>query len=98
MLVDSLRLLRSCQLLATVFAATATLAADADNGKRLAVMHCVPCHVVSPNESNQVAQAPPFEVIARKFSITPQILAFWILDPLKRRRKHRRAHGIVLLD
>jgi len=33
------------------------------------------------NESNQVAQAPPFDVIARKLSITRQILAFWILDP-----------------
>ena len=78
---DSSQLLRACLLLPAIFAATASLAADVDNGKRLAMMHCTPCHVVLPGQSSQVAQAPPFEVIARKFSPTPQVLAFWILDP-----------------
>lgn len=70
-----------CFLLPTVVAATVTLAADADNGKRLAMMHCVPCHVAVPSQPNEVAQAPPFEAIARKLRPNPEILAFWMLDP-----------------
>ena len=80
MSMNLLQMLRSCLLLPMVFAATAALAADADNGKRLTMMHCVPCHGL-PNQSREVAQAPPFEVIARKFALSPQTLAFWILDP-----------------
>src|SRR5262245_47887804 len=57
------------------------LAADADNGRRLAEMRCVPCHVVAPDQRRAVADAPPFEVIARKFATSPETLAFSLLDP-----------------
>jgi mono/diheme cytochrome c family protein len=80
MSVNLMQMLRSCLLVPLVFAAPAAHAADADNGKRLATIHCVTCHG-SPNQSREVAQAPPFDVIARKFALTPQTLAFWILDP-----------------
>jgi len=72
---------RSYVVLFAVFLASAACAADADNGKRLASMQCVPCHAVLPTQPKELAQAPPFEVIARKFALTPQVLAFAILDP-----------------
>lgn len=56
-------------------------AGDADNGRRTATMHCVSCHAVLPDRPNETSQAPPFEIIAKKFEITPQALTFWILDP-----------------
>jgi len=68
-----MQLLRLCSMLPTMLAASGALAADADNGKRLAEMRCVTCHIVSPT--------PPFETIARKFASNPDALAFSIIDP-----------------
>ena len=79
-MVGTCAITRSCALLLAIFAATAALAADADNGKQLAVMRCMPCHGI-PGQPGDVAKATPFEVIAQKFTPTPQALAFWILDP-----------------
>ena len=56
-------------------------AADADNGKRLAQTRCVPCHAVVPNERREVADAPPFDIIATKFRMGPDVLAFHLLHP-----------------
>jgi mono/diheme cytochrome c family protein len=56
-------------------------AADADNGKRLAQTRCVPCHVVVPDQRREVADAPPFDVIARKLGVEPDVLAFHLLHP-----------------
>jgi cytochrome c len=78
---DRLQLLRFCLVLPAIFVAPATLAADADNGKRLAEMRCVTCHVTVPNQRREVADAPPFDVIARKFAVNPEILAFSMRDP-----------------
>jgi mono/diheme cytochrome c family protein len=75
------QLLRFCSLLPAMLAASAALAADADNGKRLAEMRCVNCHIVSPSERRVVTDAPPFETIARKFASNPETLVFSILDP-----------------
>jgi mono/diheme cytochrome c family protein len=73
--------LRCCLLLPAILLAPAALAADADNGKRLAQARCVPCHAIEPDQRGQVADAPPFEVIARKFGLNPEMLAFSLLDP-----------------
>ncbi len=67
--------------LAASLLAPVALAADADNGKRLAQARCVPCHAVGPEQERQVADAPPFQVIAQKFGANPQLLAFSLLDP-----------------
>jgi cytochrome c len=75
------QLLRFCLTLPALLVAATALAADAENGKRLAEMRCITCHVVSPNQRREVTDAPPFEVIARKFAFNPEILAFSILDP-----------------
>jgi hypothetical protein len=74
-------MLRFALVLAGFFVGSAALAADADNGRRLAETRCVPCHVVAPTQRRDVTDAPPFEVIARKFAPTPEVLAFSLLDP-----------------
>ena len=68
-------------LLPAMLAASGALAADADNGKRLAETRCVTCHIVSPGERRVVTDAPPFEAIARKYASNPDTLAFSIMDP-----------------
>jgi mono/diheme cytochrome c family protein len=77
----SVQPLRFCSILPAILVASGALAADADNGKRVAEMRCVTCHIVSPNQGRDVTDAPPFEVIARKFATSPETLAFSILDP-----------------
>ena len=73
--------LRFCSMLPAILAASGALAADADNGKRVAEMRCVSCHIVSPTERREVTDAPPFEAIARNFASNPDTLAFSIVDP-----------------
>jgi cytochrome c len=68
-------------MLPALIVAWPALAADADNGKRVAETRCVTCHIVAPSQRRDVTQAPPFEVIARKFASNPEALAFAILDP-----------------
>jgi hypothetical protein len=63
------------------FLMTPVLAAEPDNGRRLAQERCAPCHAVVPGEAREVSDAPPFETIARKFSVSPELLAFALLDP-----------------
>jgi mono/diheme cytochrome c family protein len=74
-------LLRFCLMLPALIAASGALAADIDNGKRLAEMRCVTCHVVSPSERRVVTDAPPFEAIAKKYASNPDTLAFSIVNP-----------------
>jgi mono/diheme cytochrome c family protein len=62
----SVQLLGFCSLVAGIFVASAALAADVDNGKRVAEMRCVACHIVAPGQRRDVSDAPPFEVIATK--------------------------------
>jgi hypothetical protein len=76
-----MNLVRSVTLAVVIFAAQSTLAADADNGKRQAQQHYSPCHIVEPNQRQEVADSPPFETIARKFGNAPEQIAFAILAP-----------------
>jgi mono/diheme cytochrome c family protein len=75
------QLLRICSLLPAMLAASGALAADADNGKRLAETRCATCHIVSPSERRVVTDAPPFETIAGKYAANPDTLAFSIVNP-----------------
>ena len=59
-------MLRYLFLVATL-AASPAVAADADNGRRLALEHCVACHAVTPLPRSDVSAAPPFDEIARRF-------------------------------
>jgi len=44
-------------------------------------MRCIACHIVAPTLRRDVTDAPPFEIIARKFASNPEALAFSVLDP-----------------
>ncbi len=54
-------------VLAVALIPCGAFAADADNGRRLAQSHCAGCHIVAPGARSEVAAAPPFEAIARKY-------------------------------
>jgi mono/diheme cytochrome c family protein len=75
------QLLCFCSVVAAVFLTSAAMAADADNGRHIAEMRCVGCHITTPGQRRDVADAPPFDVIARKFATSPETLAFSLLDP-----------------
>jgi mono/diheme cytochrome c family protein len=57
-------------------------AADAGNGERIAQSRCAARHVLAaPNQQRNVADAPPFEAIARKFDFNADMLVFHLLEP-----------------
>jgi mono/diheme cytochrome c family protein len=68
-------------LLVSALAVQSAVAADADNGKRLAQQHCSTCHIVEPGSRRELANSPPFETIAQKFGNAPELIAFAILSP-----------------
>jgi len=76
-----LQLVRRCSLLPAILVGSAALAADAENGKRVAETRCIACHTVAPTQRRDVTDAPPFDVIAQKFATSPETLAFSLLDP-----------------
>ncbi len=55
--------------------------ADADAGRRLAQSTCVACHIVERNQHNEVADAPPFAVIGRKFEFNSDSLVVALMGP-----------------
>jgi mono/diheme cytochrome c family protein len=54
---------------------------DAQAGQRLAQSRCIVCHVVGPNRLRELADAPPFPVIARKFANDPDMLVMNLMGP-----------------
>ena len=54
---------------------------DAQQGKRLALMRCAVCHIVEPNQRDEIADAPPFMVIGSKFGFDPDALVFALVGP-----------------
>lgn len=57
------------------------IAADAEVGKRVALARCSPCHIVVPSQREELANAPPFAVIARNADFDAEALAYAILSP-----------------
>ena len=58
------------------------LAADADNGSRLAHRWCEACHLVAPTQSRSSTDlAPPFATIAALPNFDASRLALFLLDP-----------------
>lgn len=62
-------------------ATPAARAADARLGESLAQSHCASCHIVTPHARNEIADAPPFEVIARKYGFDASTIASAITGP-----------------
>ena len=67
--------------LAAAVAAAPARAADARRGERLAQTHCAACHIVAPHAREEVADAPPFEVIARKYGFDAGAITTAIAGP-----------------
>jgi mono/diheme cytochrome c family protein len=70
-----------CLLLASEFGAWSASAANANNGRRIAQARCSPCHIVVPNQRQELAKSPPFEDIARQNGFNAEMLAYLILAP-----------------
>ncbi len=68
-------------LVAAVAAATPARAADARRGARLAAAHCAACHIVAPHAREEVADAPPFAVIARQYGFEAGAIQAAITGP-----------------
>jgi mono/diheme cytochrome c family protein len=54
---------------------------NADNGERLAMRWCAACHVVTVNQRQANADAPPFEEIAKRPNFSELGLVAFLLDP-----------------
>jgi len=67
--------------LGVIIIAQTAFAADADNGKRLALLRCSSCHVVMRNQRNEVAESPPFDAIAENFGSNFELLYSAVRDP-----------------
>ena len=65
----------------TSLALAGARAADAGNGERIAKSSCAACHIVdSSTMRREVADAPPFVVIARKFHFSTGMLVLYLLE------------------
>ena len=66
-------------LVMLAFANEVALAADADNGLRLAERWCASCHVVSSSQSTGNDRVPPFSAIAHRADFNVEKLAYFKL-------------------
>src|SRR5262245_16694224 len=57
------------------------LSQDANRGRDIALHQCAACHIVTGIHRNEIADAPPFEIIGRKRGFDAEAMAFAILDP-----------------
>jgi mono/diheme cytochrome c family protein len=71
--------LSSCLVLPLV--TSGACGADAKSGQRLAQLRCAACHIVAPSPRDEIAEAPPFVMIGRKFGFNPDALVFALVGP-----------------
>jgi mono/diheme cytochrome c family protein len=67
-----------------IFAVTSTdwaVGADARKGETLAKRWCASCHVISADQQQGTAQAPPFSVVANKADFNETTIAYFLLAP-----------------
>jgi mono/diheme cytochrome c family protein len=67
--------------LAASLVASGAPAADADRGQRLAQTNCSACHGVAIPPREEVAAAPPLQIIAGKYGFDASAIAAAILAP-----------------
>ena len=69
-----------CLFVVLIFAihdtAQSARAADAASGKRLAQARCSLCHIVEPDQPEELANSPPLETIAGRSGLDADMLAF----------------------
>jgi mono/diheme cytochrome c family protein len=76
-----LRSISFAMLLATALLPRPGVAADADNGRRLAQRWCQACHVVSAGRRPSTDGAPPFATIAAQPDFDVGKITVFLLDP-----------------
>ncbi len=76
-----LRIGRLRLILVASLAATACLAADADQGETLAKRWCTGCHLVATDQKAATTDAPPFASIARRPDFDPAKIELFLRDP-----------------
>jgi mono/diheme cytochrome c family protein len=64
-----------------LLAVSGACGADADAGRRLAQLRCAACHIVDHSERNEIADAPPFVAIGRKFDFNADSLIVALRGP-----------------
>jgi mono/diheme cytochrome c family protein len=62
-------------------AASVAYAGNAERGKRVEQTVCAACHIVEPNQRDEIAEAPPFMVIGSKFGFDPDMIVFALVGP-----------------
>jgi cytochrome c2 len=62
-------------LLAANLSAQSVLAADAEKGRLISQSRCAPCHIVVPMQRQEWANSPPFDQIARRNDLNPEMVA-----------------------
>ena len=68
-------------LVVLAFASQVALAADADNGSRLAERWCASCHIVSSTQSKGFDGTPSFASVAQRPDFSVEKLAFFLFNP-----------------
>jgi mono/diheme cytochrome c family protein len=69
-------------LIVATLGITPALGADPENGQRLALRWCAPCHVVEPSQIiRPTSKAPPFATIANRPDFDADKLALFLLEP-----------------
>jgi mono/diheme cytochrome c family protein len=61
--------------------ATAAYGGNAERGKRLAQTTCAACHIVEPNQRDEIADAPPFMVIGKRFGFDADMIVYALVGP-----------------
>ena len=64
-----------------IVVASGARGADADAGRRLAQLRCAACHIVAQSGTDEVADAPPFAIIGRKFGFNYDSLILALMGP-----------------
>jgi mono/diheme cytochrome c family protein len=54
---------------------------DVKGGQRLAQLRCSACHIVDLDQRDEIADAPPFAVIGRKFDFNFDSLILALMGP-----------------
>jgi mono/diheme cytochrome c family protein len=75
-----MKLFANCAALSLLVVSVA-YGADADAGRRLAQLRCAACHIVDQSQRNEIADAPPFTVIGRKFDFNSDSLVLALRGP-----------------
>lgn len=73
--------LASLALAGALLIGTRAVAADAENGERLARRWCAACHLVTPDQTSAADGVPSFAAVGRGRDWTPESLAAFLAAP-----------------